>query len=365
MVFPGKNTGMGCHFLLQGGLPDPGIEPILIGRQLLYRWDPEKPQSCVLATSIAACVGLSTGSSLLLWKLGDKNSRRWSMCAPPNLEWGTGSQCPLNVSWASLCCSASLVVRLGPMACTWMWPVFSIALEFKASESTPSCLLPQHLETTCFHKERQKTWETFLTPSDVMSGAGTFPGCYWGFLGGSVLKNLLANAGDTKDAGSIPGLGRSSGVGNGNPLQYPCLENSINRGAWRATVHGVAKSQTWLSACVRTHTPTHTYTHTHTDVGGDLWLSPASLSWIPWGHGTRWSHPSYTLWTHRVTVGKQAISLLWVFSFLNGDFYGNLAFELLSKHKALSFNELWCREPKWKRKHIRRWSSWLRRQGRG
>ena len=159
-----------------------------------------------------------------------------------------------------------------------------------------------------------------------------------------MLKNPLADAGDSRDAGSIPGLGRSSGVGNGKLLQYPCLENSINRGAWWAIVHGVAKSQTWLSAHVCTHTPTytHTHTHTHTDLGGDLWLSPASLCWIPQGHGTRQSHSSYILWTHRVTVGKQAVSPLWasVFPFLNGDFYGDLAFEPLSKHKAISLNEL-------------------------
>ena len=51
-------------------------------------------------------------------------------------------------------------------------------------------------------------------------------------------KNPLANAGDM---GSIPKLGRSPGEGNGNPLQYSCLENSMDRGAWRDTVHGVAK----------------------------------------------------------------------------------------------------------------------------
>ena len=55
-----------------------------------------------------------------------------------------------------------------------------------------------------------------------------------------VLKNPPVNAGDTRDLGSIPGVGRSPGVGNGNPLQYSCLENSMDRGAWRATVHGVA-----------------------------------------------------------------------------------------------------------------------------
>ena len=53
-----------------------------------------------------------------------------------------------------------------------------------------------------------------------------------GFPGGSMVKNPPANAGDTGDLGSITGLGRSPGVGNGNPLQYSCLENSMDRGAW-------------------------------------------------------------------------------------------------------------------------------------
>ena len=68
-----------------------------------------------------------------------------------------------------------------------------------------------------------------------------------GFPGGTVVKNLPANAGDTRDAGLIPGSGRFPGEGNGNPLQYSCLESSMDRGAWWATVHGVAKSQTRLS----------------------------------------------------------------------------------------------------------------------
>ena len=56
-----------------------------------------------------------------------------------------------------------------------------------------------------------------------------------------MIKNLPANAGNV---GSISASGRSPGVGNGNPLQYSCLENLMDRGAWRATVHGVTKSQT-------------------------------------------------------------------------------------------------------------------------
>ena len=59
-----------------------------------------------------------------------------------------------------------------------------------------------------------------------------------------VVKNLPANAGDIRDMGSIPGLGRSARGGHGNPLQYSCLENPMDRGVWRAIVHRVTKSQT-------------------------------------------------------------------------------------------------------------------------
>ena len=61
-----------------------------------------------------------------------------------------------------------------------------------------------------------------------------------------VVKNLPANVRDTRDVGLIPGSGRSPGEGNGNPLQYSCLENPLDRGAWQAIVHGVAKSWTRL-----------------------------------------------------------------------------------------------------------------------
>ena len=61
--------------------------------------------------------------------------------------------------------------------------------------------------------------------------------------GGSVVKNLPANAGDAGDTGSIPGLEISPGERNGNPLQYSCLGNPMDRGAWWAIIHGVEKSQ--------------------------------------------------------------------------------------------------------------------------
>ena len=59
-----------------------------------------------------------------------------------------------------------------------------------------------------------------------------------------VVMNGPANTGDIRDAGSIPGLGRTSGKGNGNSLQYSCLENPMDGAAWQATVHGVTESQT-------------------------------------------------------------------------------------------------------------------------
>ena len=70
-----------------------------------------------------------------------------------------------------------------------------------------------------------------------------------------VVKNLPTNAGDTRDAGLIPWSGRSPGGGNCNPLQYCCLENPKDRGAWPATVHGVTMSQTQLKR-LNTETPT-------------------------------------------------------------------------------------------------------------
>ena len=73
------------------------------------------------------------------------------------------------------------------------------------------------------------------------------------FSGYTVVKTLPANAGDARGADSISGSGRSFGEGNGNPLQYSYLGNSMNRGAWWATVQGVTKSWTWLSMQTHTH----------------------------------------------------------------------------------------------------------------
>ena len=93
---------------------------------------------------------------------------------------------------------------------------------------------------------RKEYWSGLTFPSP-----GLFP--TQGLNPCLLVKNLPANAGDTRDGGSIPGLGRSPGVGNSAPLQYSCLENPMDKGAWWATIPRVAKSQTWLSDWARTH----------------------------------------------------------------------------------------------------------------
>ena len=85
---------------------------------------------------------------------------------------------------------------------------------------------------------------------------------FFPFSSGTNSKNLPANAGKARDSGSISGLGRSPGVRNDTLLQYGCLENSMGRGAWWATVHWVTK-QSDMAKRLTTHT--HTHTHTHTD----------------------------------------------------------------------------------------------------
>ena len=79
-----------------------------------------------------------------------------------------------------------------------------------------------------------------------------------GFPGSSVVKNLPANAGEAGDMSLSPRLGRSHGEGNGNPLQYFCLENSIDRGAWWATIHGITEESD-MTEQLRTHLHTQLY----------------------------------------------------------------------------------------------------------
>ena len=113
----------------------------------------------------------------------------------------------------------------------------------------------------------------------------------WGSPGGSEVKNLPANAGDE---GLIPGLGRSPRGGHGNPLQYSCLENHMDRGAWKTIVHGVAKSQTQLK---QLNTDVHTLTVLLSQVTVKNTFHIPMLSFFAF---LRWglvSHPQRLCWT--------------------------------------------------------------------
>ena len=99
---------------------------------------------------------------------------------------------------------------------------------------------------------------------------------YVGFPGGSVVKNPPANAGESKDLGSFPGSGISPGEGNGKPLQYSCLENPMDKGAWQAQVHGASTSQTWLNE----HAHTCIYIADSLCCTGILFHEWISSSWI-------------------------------------------------------------------------------------
>ena len=96
--------------------------------------------------------------------------------------------------------------------------------------------------------------------SSLSPGLWLLWGCLMGLPRWVGSKESAYSAGAAEDVSSIPGSGRSPGRGNSNPLQYSCLGNPMDRGAWRATVHGVIKICTELSM----HTCVHTHTHTHT-----------------------------------------------------------------------------------------------------
>ena len=123
---------------------------------------------------------------------------------------------------------------------------------FKARCAPLPSTVSHHLSTSVcallvFKSEIQQKLYIFLVLI-----LGCISSLFISLCGGSVVKASVCNAGDL---GSIPGLGRSPGEGNGNPLQYSCLENPMGGGAWWATVHGVAKSQTRLSDFTFTFTP--------------------------------------------------------------------------------------------------------------
>ena len=113
---------------------------------------------------------------------------------------------------------------------------------------------PLNKENGCAGMDPEQSWGSHLylkDPGEAMLRLEfrSFTGCLvnnWASQVVLVVKNLLVKTGDIRDAGSIPGSGRSTGGGYGIPPQYSCLENPMNRGAWQATVHRVTQSYIYI-----------------------------------------------------------------------------------------------------------------------
>ena len=118
-----------------------------------------------------------------------------------------------------------------------------------------------------------------------------------GFLDSSAVKNPPANARDASDAGWILRSRGSPGKGNGNPLQYSCLGNPMNRGAWWATVQWVTKSRTWLKR-LGTHTHTHIVNYPENQISNSYLLNSDTwtLSIVQTFLSILWESPSYNPW---------------------------------------------------------------------
>ena len=130
------------------------------------------------------------------------------------------------------------------MECTFSSKAHSLKIHMWGTHCITESMPASAMETTSnFHSFR--TGPKVGKPITVLSWDIALLRKTSGFSGGSVSKESACNA---RDLGSIPRSGRSPGGGNSYPLQYSCLENSMDRGAWRATVHGVAKSHIQLSS---------------------------------------------------------------------------------------------------------------------
>ena len=137
----------------------------------------------------------------------------------------------------------------------WVAISFSNAWEWKEKVKSLSHVQPSATPWTAAYQaplpmefSRQEYWSGVPLPSPI--NMAVFLKLIYSIPTSSqvtlVIKNLPANVGDIRDVGLIPGSGKSPGEGNGNPLQYSCLENPMDRGAWRATVHSIIRSQTQL-----------------------------------------------------------------------------------------------------------------------
>ena len=181
---PGKNTGVSCHFLLHI-VPTLGLNSDLLHcRWSLYHLSHQKVKAKVAQSCLTLCDPMDYTIHAIL--------------QARTLEW--------------------------------------VAFPFSRGSSLPR----DQTQVSCIAGRFFTSWATRIAHLCIHTKHCHFPG-------GTVVKNPPVSAGDTGAVGSILGSGRPLGEGNGNPLQYFCLENSMDEGAWCPTVHGFAKSQTSLN----------------------------------------------------------------------------------------------------------------------
>ena len=242
---PGQNTGVGSLSFLQGIFPAQGLNPGLphcrwILYQLSHKGSPE--------WSWAYPHYPESGTTKILfhedrgWILGKGGDRR--DCLPAQSLQSCLALCdPMECSLPGSSVHGILQVRI----LEW------VAISFLRGSSSPK-------------------YPTHVFCVSCMAGDFFIHWAIWEAKVAIVIKNPPVNVGGTRDMGSIPGSGISPGGENGNPFQHCCLENSMDRGAWRATVHRVTESNT---------TEATTYTHTHRR--GNRSLSPMATplgSWV-------------------------------------------------------------------------------------
>ena len=222
---PGKNTGVGCHFLLQCMKVKSESEVTQSCPTLRDRMDCSLPGSSIhgiFQARVLEWVGIAFSFFFLgshqtvLWP---NNQQLSSLNTLIPLDWFRRPESPFANGWT-----------------TFLRPFFPLlfieivsAGYFLFRSSKKAQRNPQET-LSLSHRKLSFILSSLLT--------------IWGFPGGSDGKESVCSAGDL---GSIPGLGRSLEEGNGYPLQYSCLDNPMDRGAWWATVHGVARSWTRLS----------------------------------------------------------------------------------------------------------------------
>ena len=213
-----------------------------------------KTLSCGLWDLVPCCPCCSSVTKLFQTLCDPSGLQHARLLCPPLSPSVCSNSCPL--SWW---CYLTILYSVAPFSsclqsfpASWSLPISwlfaSGGQSIRASDSAP--VLPMNIQgwfplglTDLISLQKMKTLKSLLRHHNLKASILLSLLSLWASLIDQMVKNMPA----IWESRSIPGLGRPSGEGNGNPLQYSCLENSMDRGAWQTKIHGVAKSWTWLN----------------------------------------------------------------------------------------------------------------------